>query len=416
MIDLFAREIGLDPVVVRRRNFVQPDAFPTRPPPARATTRASTRPRSISRSMRPDYPHCGPSKRAGAPRTSQCLLGIGIASYVESSNPAPRRNTGDRRAPRRARSHPHRLVTARQGHATTFGMIASDITGIPLDRIDFVFGDTATVPRGGGTGGSRSVQVGGSAVKVAADRLVEVARLRASDALEASVDDIVLDRVSGSFHVIGSPARRVTWSELAAAPRSTRVEVDFTPDGATFPFGAHVAVVDVDTETGRVTLRRLVAVDDAGVVVNPLLLEGQIHGGIASGVAQALTEEICYDGDGNLLTGNFADYGIISAAELPTSSSSRWRRRRRATRSGAKGVASPAPSGDAGGAERGHRCGGALGRAAHGSAPDGAARDGSRSEVESIEVHDLVPRRDEVAHELLVVVVTRVDLRERAEL
>jgi carbon-monoxide dehydrogenase large subunit len=104
---------------------------------------------------------------------------------------------------------------------------------------------------------------------------------------------------------------------LAAAPDPLGVEVDFTPDGATFPFGAHVAVVDVDTETGRVTLRRLVAVDDAGVVMNPLLLEGQIHGGIASGVAQALTEEICYDGDGNLLTGNFADYGIISAAELP---------------------------------------------------------------------------------------------------
>src|SRR6185295_13805853 len=120
---------------------------------------------------------------------------------------------------------------------------------------------------------------------------------------------------SGSFHVIGSPTRRVTWSELAAAPFDPlAVEVDFTPDGATFPFGAHVAVVEVDAETGHVILRRLIAVDDAGVVVNPLLLEGQIHGGIASGVAQALTEAIVYDADGNLLTGNFADYGIISAA------------------------------------------------------------------------------------------------------
>jgi carbon-monoxide dehydrogenase large subunit len=162
------------------------------------------------------------------------------------------------------------------------------------------------------------VQVGGSAVKVAADRLVEVARARAADKLEASIDDIVLDRSSGSFHVAGAPARGVTWSELAAAPFDPLgVEVDFTPDGATFPFGAHVAVVEVDADTGRVTLRRIIAVDDAGFVVNPLLLEGQIHGGIASGVAQALTEEIRYDADGNLLTGNFADYGIISAAELP---------------------------------------------------------------------------------------------------
>jgi carbon-monoxide dehydrogenase large subunit len=197
-------------------------------------------------------------------------------------------------------------------------MIASDITGIAMDRIDFVFGDTGTVPRGGGTGGSRSVQVGGSAVKVASDRLVDMACIRAADVLEASVDDIVLDRTRGSFHVVGSPAREVTWSELAAAPNDPLgVEVDYKPDGATFPFGAHVAVVEVDSETGRVTLVRLIAVDDAGFVVNPLLLEGQIHGGIASGVAQALTEEICYDTDGNLLTGNFADYGIISAAELP---------------------------------------------------------------------------------------------------
>jgi carbon-monoxide dehydrogenase large subunit len=246
-------------------------------------------------------------------------LGIGIASYVESSNPGAASEYGaidvrpDGRACIRTGSSPHG-----QGHGTTFRMIASDITGIPVDRIDFIFGDTAAVPRGGGTGGSRSVQVGGSAVKVAADRLVAMARLRAADLLEASVDDVVLDFAHGRFHVIGAPARSVDWSALATAPHDPLgVEVDFTPDGATFPFGAHVAVVEVDTETGRVTLCRMVAVDDAGVIVNPLLLEGQIHGGLASGIAQALTEEICYDSDGNLLTGNFADYGVISAAELP---------------------------------------------------------------------------------------------------
>jgi carbon-monoxide dehydrogenase large subunit len=142
--------------------------------------------------------------------------------------------------------------------------------------------------------------------------------VRAGDVLEASIDDIVLDRARGAFHVVGSPTPHVTWAELAAASvEPLGVEVDFTPGGATFPFGAHVAVVEVDGETGHVTLRRLIAVDDAGFVVNPLLLEGQVHGGIASGVAQALTEEIRYDADGNLLTSSFADYGIISAAELP---------------------------------------------------------------------------------------------------
>lgn len=319
MIDLFASEIGLDPVEVRRRNFVAPDAFPFE-----TATGASYDSGEYAAALdlaldAADYPALRAEQARRRNANDPVLLGIGIASYVESSNPGAASEYGaidvhpNGRACIRTGSSPHG-----QGHATTFGMIASDITGIPLDRIDLVFGDTATVPRGGGTGGSRSVQVGGSAVKVAADRLVDVARLRASDVLEASVDDIVLDRVTGSFHVIGSPSRRVTWFELAAAPHDLLgVEVDFTPDGATFPFGAHVAVVEVDTETGRVTLRRLIAVDDAGFVVNPLLLEGQIHGGIASGVAQALTEEIRYDADGNLLTGNFADYGIISAAELP---------------------------------------------------------------------------------------------------
>ncbi|HUP73956.1 MAG TPA: xanthine dehydrogenase family protein molybdopterin-binding subunit [Acidimicrobiales bacterium] len=319
VIDLFASEIGLDPVEVRRRNFVSPDAFPFETATG-ASYDSGEYEAALDRALAAaDYPALRAEQARRRAEGDHVLLGIGIASYVESSNPGAAAEYGaieiqpDGRACIRTGSSPHG-----QGHHTTFGMIASDITGIPLDRIDFLFGDTAAIPRGGGTGGSRSVQVGGSAVKVAADRLVEVARARASDVLEASIDDIVLDRPSGSFHVVGAPARGVTWSELAAAPSDPLgVEVDFTPDGATFPFGAHVAVVEVDADTGRVTLRRIVAVDDAGFVVNPLLLEGQIHGGIASGVAQALTEEIGYDADGNLLTGNFADYGIISAAELP---------------------------------------------------------------------------------------------------
>jgi carbon-monoxide dehydrogenase large subunit len=319
MIDLFARELELDPIEVRRRNFVTPDAFPFETATG-ASYDSGDYEAALDRALdAADYTALRAEQAHRRAANDPVLLGIGVASYVESSNPGAAAEYGaievraDGRACIRTGSSPHG-----QGHGTTFAMIASDITGIPMECFALVYGDTATVPRGGGTGGSRSVQVGGSAVKVAADRLVEVARARAADLFEANVDDIVLDR-RGSFHVIGSPTRGVTWAQLAAAStEALGVEIDFTPDGATFPFGAHVAVVEVDRDTGRVALRRLVAVDDAGVVVNPLLVEGQIHGGIASGVAQALTEEIRYDADGNLLTSNFADYGVISAAELPT--------------------------------------------------------------------------------------------------
>jgi carbon-monoxide dehydrogenase large subunit len=200
-------------------------------------------------------------------------------------------------------------------------MIASDITGIPLEKIRFVYGDTDLVPRGGGTGGSRSLQTGGSATKQAAELLVDRARALAAEQLEANIDDIVLDRAVGAFHVAGTPSRALSWADLATAAPADEplgIETDFVPGGATFPFGTQIAVVDIDTETGRVTVRRLVGVDDAGRILNPMLLDGQIHGGMASGIAQALIEEIRYDADGNPLTSNFADYGIISMTEVPS--------------------------------------------------------------------------------------------------
>jgi carbon-monoxide dehydrogenase large subunit len=198
-------------------------------------------------------------------------------------------------------------------------MLASERTGIPMDRMEYHQSDTDEIPRGGGTGGSRSLQVGGSAVIGATDLLVEHARQLAADLLEASVDDVVLDLDSGNFHVVGTPAKTVGWAELARAQEEPlSEEFDFTPGGATFPFGAHVAIVEVDRDTGQVTVQRLVAVDDCGTIVNPLLADGQVHGGLAQGIAQALLEEVRYDESGNPLTGNFADYAIVSAAELPS--------------------------------------------------------------------------------------------------
>ncbi len=205
-----------------------------------------------------------------------------------------------------------------QGHDTSFAMLVSDETGIPLDDIRVIHGDTDLVPEGTGTFGSRSLQVGGMAVLQATRALVEKARGRAADLLETERDDVVLDAATGRFHAGGGSDDYRSWSDVAKAVDEPLAEkTTYETTGPTFPFGSHVAVVEVDTDTGRVELRRLIACDDAGRIVNPVTAEGQRHGGIAQGVAQALLEEIRYDEDGNPTTSNLADYGMISATELP---------------------------------------------------------------------------------------------------
>ena len=192
-----------------------------------------------------------------------------------------------------------------------------------MDRIEVRHGDTDEVPRGGGTGGSKSLQVGGSAVWEASEAAVERAKEIAADLLEASRDDIVLDVGEGEFSVAGTPSVSRNWIDIAKfiaqdGGEPLRTEADFTPPGATFPFGVHLSVVEVDRDTGEVTVLRHIACDDAGTLVNPLIVDGQAHGGIASGIAQALMEEFIYDEDGNPNTANLADYGLVSAAELPS--------------------------------------------------------------------------------------------------
>jgi carbon-monoxide dehydrogenase large subunit len=204
-----------------------------------------------------------------------------------------------------------------------FAQIASDLTGIPFDRIEVRHGDTDLVPRGNGTGGSRSLQIGGSAIKLAGESLIERAKDIAADLLEANRDDIVLDTESGAFSVAGTPAVARSWAEIATAAIADqelpfRAEADFQPEGSAIPFGTHLAVVEVDRDTGKVEVVRFVTCDDCGVMVNPMLVAGQVHGGVASGIAQALMEEFVYDADGNPKTANFMDYALVSAAELPS--------------------------------------------------------------------------------------------------
>jgi carbon-monoxide dehydrogenase large subunit len=319
-IDEFARVCGLDPADVRRKNYLMPSSFPL-------TTAMGAKYDSGEYAAALDkaleaagYQQLREEQARRRASGNPLQMGIGIASYVETTNPM---GSGDYGAVEitdeggaiiRTGSSSHG-----QGHHTAWAMLVSDATGIPFDKIEFRFGDTDDISRGGGTGGSRSLQVGGSAVKLATDSVIDKARQRAADLLEAAVEDVVIDTVRGGFHVVGSPAPLRTWSELMVGlDAPLEAEVDYVPEGATFPFGTHICVVEVDVETGAVGVMRHIACDDAGIIINPLIVDGQVHGGIAQGVAQALLEVVAYDPDGNPITSNLADYGFISAAELPS--------------------------------------------------------------------------------------------------
>jgi len=319
-IDEFARACGIDPTEVRRRNYLQPSAFPLVTPMGAKYDSGEYEAALDKVLAAADYSGLRAEQRRRRESGDPVQLGIGISSYVETTNPMGSGEygaveiTADGGAIVRTGSSSHG-----QGHHTAWAMIVSEATGIPMEKIEFRFGDTQDVDHGGGTGGSRSLQVGGTAAKLAAEAVIEKARQLAADMLEAAPEDVVIDTVRGAFHVQGSPQPARTWTELAAvATEPLFADVDFVPEGSTFPFGSHVCVVEVDTETGSVAVVRHVACDDAGTIINPLIVDGQVHGGLAQGIAQALLEEVAYDADGNPVTSNFADYGIISAAELPS--------------------------------------------------------------------------------------------------
>ena len=320
-MDMFAAEIGMDPAEVRRVNLIAPFEAPH-------TTAIGTvydvgnYGAALERVLAAaDYPSLRAEQARRRAAGDRVLLGIGVSVYVEITSGGTTKEMArievlpDGRAVVYTGTSPHG-----QGHVTAWSMLAHEHTGIPMDRIDVVWGDTDLVPNGLGTYGSRSLQLGGAAVHETALRLVETARGHAARVLEADPADVVLDRGRGAFHVAGTPARTVSWGDLAsrlAADGGLVEEHSFTSGGATYPFGAHVAVVEVDAETGKVRHLRHVACDDAGRVLNPLLLEGQVHGGIAQGAAQALLEEVRYDVDGNPTTTNLAEYAFISAVETP---------------------------------------------------------------------------------------------------
>jgi aerobic carbon-monoxide dehydrogenase large subunit len=321
-IDLFAAEIEVDPAQVRRKNLLPPFTEPHQTAFGALYDSGDYVAALDTALTAAGYDELRREQAERRARGDTLQLGIGLASYVEITG------DGDESGPPTENAtvevHPDGTATILtgtsphgQGHETAWAMLASDELGIPMDKITLKWGDTDLIPQGGGTGGSRSLQQGGAAVQQASQELIEVGRERAAAELEASPADLIFDVERSAFAVTGDPAASVPLASLAAAERLL-VRAVFSAPGATYPFGTHVAVVEVDTETGKVFLRRVVTVDDAGVVLNPLLAEGQRHGGIAQGAAQAFLEEVVYDADGNPLTASFADYPFLSATEVPS--------------------------------------------------------------------------------------------------
>ena len=318
-VDLVAAELGMDPAEVRRRNFPAPDEFPFTTATGAVYDTGDYRAALDTALELAQYEARREEQRVRRTDPMAPLLGIGIGCYVETSGNGSEFGAvevdDDGTVVVTTGSVPHG-----QGHETVWAQIASATLGVPFESVRVVHSDTGRVDHGTGTFGSRSLQLGGSAVLRASEAVLAQARSLAAELLEAAVDDVVVFD-DGRLGVTGVPASALGWTELASAARERGEpllhEDDFEQSG-TFPFGCHVAIVEIDRETGAVTLLELVAVDDCGTVINPRLATGQVHGGLAQGVAQMLFEEVRYDADGNPLTATLVDYAMPSAADLPS--------------------------------------------------------------------------------------------------
>ncbi len=323
-MDLVADATGVDPADVRRRNFIAPSRFPFEAASG-VSYDSGEYAKALDEVLRlADYPRLRREQEEA--RRAGRLLGIGLSSYVEICGFGPW-ELGTVRVNKDATATVVTGTSAHgQGDDTGFAQIVADILTIPPEHMTVVHGDTLLVQHGGGTSGSRSMALGGSAVFLAAQAVREQILGIAADMLEAAKADLALE--SGRASVRGTPARAVSIAEVAEAayngehlPEGQDPGLEatsrFKSQGTTFPFGSHLCVVEIDPETGVVRVVRYLAVDDCGRVINPLLVDGQVHGGIVQGVSQALLEAVVYDEQGQLLTGTLAEYGIPHAGLVP---------------------------------------------------------------------------------------------------
>jgi carbon-monoxide dehydrogenase large subunit len=326
LVDIVAAELGKLPEEVRRRNFISPSAFPYATPTGQNYD-SGEYDRALTKALgMAGIDQLRREQKERLQRNDRTLLGIGQAVYVEMCGFGPYESAV-------VRVEPSGTVTAYtgtsahgQGHETTFSQIIADHLGVDFDKIVVRHGDTAAVQMGNGTGGSRSVAVGGTAILNATLKVQEKARRIAASMLEAAFEDVVLE--SGRYHVKGAPAKALGLADIAAMAHGETLAQGlehgleatdfFRPVQLVYPFGAHVAVVEVDRDSGAVRLRDYVSVDDCGVRISPTLVAGQVHGGLAQGIAQALWEELVYADDGQLTTGSLMDYAVPRAEDFPS--------------------------------------------------------------------------------------------------
>jgi aerobic carbon-monoxide dehydrogenase large subunit len=326
-MDRIAQELKLDPVKVRQKNFPKPTEFPFKTATGVAYDSGNYQ-LALNKALKlAGYEKLRRDQKRL--RSQGRYLGIGLSTYVEICAMGPKGmwEYG------KVEVEPSGKVTVLsgasphgQGQETSFAQIVADELGVELDAITVVHGDTAAVPKGIGTFGSRATAVGGIAVYQAAGKVKEKARELASHLLEVDADD--LNFSEGRFNVKGVPKKGLTIQQIAQQVHTTKnlpkemdprlsAESTFEPSNFTFPFGTHICVVEVEPQTGTVEIEKYVAVDDCGKVINPLLVDGQIQGGIVQGLGQALFEEVIYDENGQLLTGSLMDYALPRAADLP---------------------------------------------------------------------------------------------------
>ncbi|RMH17143.1 MAG: xanthine dehydrogenase family protein molybdopterin-binding subunit [Acidobacteria bacterium] len=345
LMDAAAEVCGLDPAAIRRRNFVPPEKFPYPTQVALEYDSGNYEPALDKALELAGYDALREAQKAARDDPKKPLIGIGLSSYIEACGLAPSQVVGALGAQAglwesaKIRVQPSGSVTVYtgssahgQGHHTTFAQIVADKLGIDPEQVEVVHGDTEKVQFGMGTYGSRSAAVGGSAIATATDKVVAKARKIAAHLLEAAEEDVVFDPAADggpAFHVRGVPDKRQGWGDVVLQAYLAHNYPDdlepgleetsfYNPSNFVYPFGTHVAVVEIDRETGEVRLARYVAVDDCGNQINPMIVAGQVHGGIAQGVGQALWEQAVYDDSGQLVTGTLLDYAVPRAHNLPS--------------------------------------------------------------------------------------------------
>jgi carbon-monoxide dehydrogenase large subunit len=359
LMDELADEVGVDPLEIRQKNWIKHEEFPFRTVTGLDYDTGNYEAATAKAKELFGYDALRREQEERRAKNDRVQLGIGVSTFTEMCGLAPSRWFGKNGYAAGGWEHAtvRMLPTGKvevlagtsphgQGHETAWSQIVADKLGVAFDDVEVLHGDTQVSSRGLDTYGSRSLAVGGMAVLAAADKVIDRARVIAAHLLEASADD--LEFSNGQFTVRGTESSTgiadVAFAVFhahdlpAGAERSLDADATFDPDTFSFPHGTHLCAVEVDTETGEVKLRNYTCVDDIGAVVNPLIVEGQVHGGLVQGIAQALFEEAVYDEQGTLVTGSFVDYLVPSAADLPHLTTDRTESASTTNELGIKGV------------------------------------------------------------------------------